>query len=114
MAFRPHKEEGPERLGEILSRLFTTRGWGRRQARLHLEKAWENAIGQQYALQTRLTGITRGILEIEVESAVLLQELAHFQKRQLLEKMRLALPSFRSGYPSPRAKSCTDRRPPVS
>ena len=24
-------EKGPERLGEILSRLFTVRGWGRRR-----------------------------------------------------------------------------------
>ena len=30
--------KGPESLGEILSRLFTARGWGRRQDRLRLEK----------------------------------------------------------------------------
>ena len=32
--------KGPESLGEILSRLFTARGWGRRQDRLRLEEAW--------------------------------------------------------------------------
>ena len=37
---RIYKESGPETLKEILSRLFTVRGWGRRQGQLHLEKAW--------------------------------------------------------------------------
>lgn len=86
------REEGPETLKEILSRLFTVRGWGRRQARLHLERAWEAAVGPQLAPQTRLAGMARGVWEIEVESAPLLQELAHFHKRKLLEKLRASLP----------------------
>jgi predicted nucleic acid-binding Zn ribbon protein len=88
---RTNDEAGPEPLKEILSRLFTTRGWGRRQARLHLEKAWEAAAGPEYAPHTRLVNITRGIVEIEVANGVLLQELAHFQKRKLLEKLRATL-----------------------
>ena len=36
--------KGPESLGEILSRLFTARGWGRRQDRLRLEEAWAAAV----------------------------------------------------------------------
>ena len=32
--------KGPERLSEILSRLFAARGWGRQQDRLRLERAW--------------------------------------------------------------------------
>ena len=35
---KPNK--GPEPLAEVLSRLFTARGWGRRQGRLHLANAW--------------------------------------------------------------------------
>ena len=80
--------KGPEALSEILSRLFAARGWGRRQARLHLEKAWEKAVDTKTAQHTRFMGIRRGVMEIEVDSSVLMQELAHFHKRKLLEKLR--------------------------
>jgi predicted nucleic acid-binding Zn ribbon protein len=85
-------DKGPEKLGEILSRLFTARGWGRRQGRLHLEKAWVEAVGPEHAAQTRVGNLRRGVLEVVVANAVLLQELAHFHKRRLLEQLRRRLP----------------------
>ena len=39
-------------------------------------------------------GLRRGVLEILVDNAVLLQELAHYQKRRLLEKIRQRLPGM--------------------
>ena len=90
---RDTPERGPENIAEILSRLFTARGWGRRQDRLHLEKAWEEAAGQEFAAQTRVGALRRGVLEVTVGNAVLLQELAHFHKRRLLEQLRIRLPS---------------------
>ena len=89
------KERGPELLGEILSRLFTARGWGRRQDRLHLERAWAEAAGPALAAETRALGLRRGVLEVEVGSSALLQELAHFHKRRLLEELRRRLPGSR-------------------
>ncbi len=88
---RIYKETGPETLKEILSRLFTARGWGRRQGRLHLERAWEAAVGAEAAGQTRVAGLRRGILEVEVNNGILLQELAQYQKRRLLEALRARL-----------------------
>jgi predicted nucleic acid-binding Zn ribbon protein len=85
-------EKGPELLGEILSRLFVARGWGRRQAQLHLENAWAEAVGPEAAKQTCVAGLRRGVLEVTVSNGVLLQELAHYQKRQLLEQLRRRLP----------------------
>ena len=85
-------ERGPEPLGEILSRLFTARGWGRRQERLRLEDAWAEAVGPEHARQTRVAGLRRGVLEVEVANAVLLQELVHYHKRRLLEQLRGRLP----------------------
>src|ERR1700738_420831 len=97
---------GPELLSEILSRLFTARGWGRRQDRLHLEKAWNEAAGPDHAAHTRVGALRRGVLEVLVDSAVLLQELAHYHKRRLLEELRRRLPNtpvtdlrFRAGAP---------------
>jgi len=86
--------KGPELLSEVLSRLFTVRGWGRRQDRLHLEQAWAESIGDEGAKRTRVAAIRRGVLEIEVGSAVLLQELTHYHKRKLLEQIRGRLPGI--------------------
>jgi predicted nucleic acid-binding Zn ribbon protein len=83
--------QGPEKIGEILSRLFAARGWGRKQDRLRLERAWAEAVGADLAPQTRVAGIKRNVLEVEVKSAVLLQELAQFHKRRLLEALRKTL-----------------------
>jgi predicted nucleic acid-binding Zn ribbon protein len=88
------KNKGPELLGEILSRLFTARGWGRRQGRLRLEQAWAEAAGAEHAAHTRVGGLRRGVLEVEVDNAVLLQELAHYHKRRLLEHLRGRLPEI--------------------
>ena len=85
-------EKGPEALGEILSRLFAARGWGRRQDRLRLEEIWRDAVGPQGAAHTRVGALRRGVLEVVVDNAVLLQELAHYQKRRLLEQLRARLP----------------------
>lgn len=89
---------GPEALGEILSRLFTARGWGRRQSQLRLEDAWRTAVGAEQGLAqaaTRVGGLRRGVLEIVVEDAVLLQELAHYHKRRLLTALAEQLPGTR-------------------
>jgi predicted nucleic acid-binding Zn ribbon protein len=87
-------EKGPEAIGEILSRLFTARGWGRRQERLRLEQAWAEAVGPEGARQTQVAGLRRGVLEVVVGNAVLHQELAHYHKRRLLEQLRGRLPGI--------------------
>ena len=93
MAPRIHKPDPPpEPIKEILARLFTARGWGRRQARLHLERAWSDAVGEEYDEHTRVLGLKRGIFEVEVASAVLVQELTHYHRRRLLQALRAKLP----------------------
>lgn len=87
--------KGPEKIGEILSRLFAARGWGRQQERLRLERAWSEAVGSEYAAQTRVLSIRRNVLEVEVRNTVLIQELAQFHKRRLLEALRKSLPGVK-------------------
>jgi predicted nucleic acid-binding Zn ribbon protein len=104
---RIHKPDaGPTPLSEVLSRLFTERGWGRRQGRLKLDAAWAEAVGPQFAPHTRVGGLRRGVLEVEVDSAVIIQELAHYHKRRLMSILRQKLPGvaltdlrFRAGAP---------------
>jgi len=71
---RDQPRKGPEGLGEILSRLFTARGWGRRQDRLNLERAWAESVGPDHAAHTRPGALRRGTLEVVVDNAVLLQD----------------------------------------
>ncbi len=80
--------KGPEPIGEILSRLFAARGWGRKQERVRLERAWAEAAGPEYVPQTRVASIRQNVLEIEVRGSVVLQELSQFHKRRLLAKLR--------------------------
>jgi predicted nucleic acid-binding Zn ribbon protein len=83
---------GPENLADILGRLFVSRGWGRKNDRLRLEEAWAEAAGESLVKETRLMGVKRGVVEVEVRNAVLIQELNHFHKRGLLGKIRKSLP----------------------
>jgi len=81
-------DSGPERIGEILSKLFTARGWGRRNDQLHLEKAWEQCVAKEVAASTRVMALRRGVLEVEVKGSVLMQELSQFHKRKILAQLR--------------------------
>jgi predicted nucleic acid-binding Zn ribbon protein len=95
---------GTEALADVLGKLFVARGWGRVSERAKLAAAWAVAAGETTAVATRVLGLRRGVLEVEVRSGVLLQELAQFQKRTLLKSLRQSMPhitvtdlKFRSG-----------------
>jgi hypothetical protein len=93
MAPRIHKPDPePEPIKEVLARLFTARGWGRRQGRLHLERVWAEAVGPDYDGKTRVLGLKRGVFEIEVAGGVIVQELTHYHRKRLLEALRAKLP----------------------
>lgn len=83
---------GPENLSDVLAKLFTSRGWGRKSERVRLEAAWAEAAGPDTAPHTRVGGFRRGVLEIEVQGGPLMQELAQFRKRPLLAALRQRLP----------------------
>src|SRR5438552_17306316 len=89
---QPVSEGGPENLSDVLGRLFAARGWGRQSGRAKLEAAWAAAIGPEFLPDTRVLVIKRGVLEVEVRNAILLQELAHFHKRKLLAVVRDGMP----------------------
>lgn len=86
--------KGPENLSDVLARLFTARGWGRKSERVRVEAAWADAVGVQLAPETRVGAFRRGVMEVEVRSGVLIQELAQFQKRKLLTALRERLPGM--------------------
>jgi predicted nucleic acid-binding Zn ribbon protein len=86
------ENRGPENIADILGRMFVSRGWGRKNDRMRLEAAWADVAGEDLLKNTRVLGLRRGVLEVEVRNAVLLSELTQFHKRGLLAKLRKALP----------------------
>lgn len=89
---RFYRESHPVALGDVLGPLFVARGWGRKSERVQLEDAWAAAAGPDTAPQTRVLGLKRGVLEVEVKSGILMQEMAQFRKRALLTALRAKLP----------------------
>ena len=84
--------KGPEKIADVLGRLFMARGWGRKNERQRLEGAWAEAAGEKVLPNTRVLALKRGVLEVEVKNAVLMSELAQYHKRGLLAKLRKSLP----------------------
>lgn len=94
--FRPDPPpSGPENLADVLGRLFVSRGWGRLSERTQLETAWSEVAAEEFGPVTRVAGLRRGTLEIEVKNAVVIQELAHFHKRRILSELRALLPKVK-------------------
>jgi len=84
--------QGPEKIGEILSRLFAARGWGRKQDRLRLERAWPTRLAPILRPQTRVAGIKRKRPGSGSERRRAVAGTAQFHKRRLLEALRKMLP----------------------
>ena len=62
--------KGPEKLSDVLGRLFTSRGWGRKNDRLRLESAWAAAAGEALLKDTAVLGMKRGVLEVAVRNEI--------------------------------------------
>ncbi len=67
----------PRKIGDILSNLI-------------ISKAWNQAAGSLAAHSTPIS-VSRGKLEVTVASNIIMQELG-FTKRQIITKLRAALP----------------------
>lgn len=98
---------GPRALSDLLSELFTARGYGQFLARRELEDAWTAAVGEPSCRQTRLGEVRRGVLSVTVGHPALLEELAAFRKPELLAALRAGAPGttihdirFRVGNPA--------------
>lgn len=83
---RRHDE--PQQLGDVLSHLFTLRGYGRTQTGRQLTDIWRTIAGETISGRTRVQGIKAGVLQVGVNSSAQLQELDNFHKWSLLESLQ--------------------------
>jgi predicted nucleic acid-binding Zn ribbon protein len=56
--------------------------------------AWREAAGAEFCEQARVTGLKKGVLTVEVDSAALLQELSVYRRKELLLVLRQKEPSI--------------------
>jgi predicted nucleic acid-binding Zn ribbon protein len=92
---RPVPRRGPRALGSVLSELFARRGFAQIEADRQWQEIWSEVAGADVASHSRVVGLRGGCLEVVVDSSVLVQELATFQREKLLGEIRERLPQTR-------------------
>ncbi len=70
-------------LTELLGRIVPRMKPKHQGAQQKLWEAWRSAVGKEKANHTRITGLRRGRLYVEVESSALLQELTIMNKANI-------------------------------
>jgi predicted nucleic acid-binding Zn ribbon protein len=78
-------------IGSLVRTLMARRGYGQTQASEELERQWKLAAGQTLGAYSRPAAISKGVLNIVVDSSSALQEL-HFSKKQILKQLNAAMP----------------------
>ena len=78
----------PQHLSQALSELIALRGLARVRGDAQLDEVWREVAGSDIARQTKVLGISRGILQIGVSNSPLLSELALFHKFSLLKVLQ--------------------------
>lgn len=82
----------PTPLSAALAELFARKGLARVQGNAQLVSIWKQVAGEDVAAATKVTGLSRGVLEIGVATSALLSELATFKKPALLLKLKAEFP----------------------
>lgn len=89
------KPAGPASLGAALSELFALKGYGNTKGDAQLAEAWKAVAGERIASMTAVLGVNRGVLQIGVASSAMLNELASFHRRRLVEKLKAQYPALK-------------------
>ncbi len=85
----------PKRVSNVIAQLVQRRGYAQVRAASNREDAWRQVLAAEqceaWAESTRVGPLKRGVLEIQVSSSLLIQELT-FLKEKLLKQLIEALP----------------------
>jgi len=74
--------------GEVLGGVLRRKRFYEKTKFGGLVDAWRDVVGEALAEQTSISSYAHGLLKVEVDSSVLLQELAGFLTPVLLQQMR--------------------------
>jgi predicted nucleic acid-binding Zn ribbon protein len=84
----PLRPKGVEPLGAILGRVVDRRGRIRGCSAEELMLAWRRAAGEGLGKRTKVTGLRGGVLQVAVNSGVLLQQLVGFRHDELVKALQ--------------------------
>ena len=85
-------KRGLRRLDEVMADLLARQGYGDSLSAREREAAWRESIASPLLEFTTLGGLRRGVLEVLVHDAVVLQELS-FAKESLVRQLQERLPN---------------------
>jgi predicted nucleic acid-binding Zn ribbon protein len=78
----------PRSLADSLSELVALRGLARAGGDRQLTEIWNSVVGAEIAARTRVIGIKRSVLQVGVDNAPLLSELAAFHQADYLKTLQ--------------------------
>jgi predicted nucleic acid-binding Zn ribbon protein len=90
---KPAVEDKSPRVGDILPQVLATLGLEEKFEEGRLLKRWPEVVGEVIANRSRPRVLTDGILHIEVEGSVWMQEL-WFHQREIIERVRETFPKL--------------------
>jgi predicted nucleic acid-binding Zn ribbon protein len=90
---RPLNRQSAEPVGDVLKRWIKHSGVLRTSERDRIWAVWERLLGPD-AAHTRLAGLAKHVLTIEVDSSALLMDLSSFKKQEILEAIRDEVRSY--------------------
>lgn len=81
-----------ERIGSLLKQVFGERGMAERLNRYQAWLIWDQVVGKQIAARARPLRFRQGVLEVQVDHPVWMQQL-QMLKSQILDKLNRQLPN---------------------
>ena len=81
-----------ERVGTLLKQLLGEKGLGERLSRYQAWLIWDKLVGEQIANRARPLRIRQGVLEVQVDHPVWMQQL-QMLKPKILEKLNQQIPN---------------------
>ncbi|MFO0905268.1 MAG: DUF721 domain-containing protein [Pirellulales bacterium] len=81
----------PAKINNLVADLMARRGYGQLLSASELQDAWQEIVGAAAAAKSRVGKVTRGVLQVFVQSSVLVQELT-FKKQKIVADLSRRLP----------------------
>ena len=79
------------RIGDILPAVLKSAGLEQKLRDQEILKIWPTAVGEEVAARTTAVRIENGVLHVQVDHSVWLQEL-HFSEKEILRKLHEKAP----------------------
>ena len=88
---RQRYQRRPKGIADLMGRLMARKGYGQVETQDELQNVWQSIVDSKLVSKTRPSVVRAGVLQVHVESSVILQQM-EFQKRTLLKALQAKLP----------------------